>query len=56
MLVFDDFDDPIGVGMPFLGVEVMMRAYRSDVLGKPLDETCVTAVLAASEIVCCGLI
>ena len=21
MLVFDDFDDPIGVGMPFLGVE-----------------------------------
>ena len=34
----------------------MMRAYRSDVLGKPLDETCVIMVLAASEIVCCGLI
>lgn len=56
MPVFNDFDDPIGVGMPFLALKVMMRAYRSDVLGKPSDETCVTAVLAASEIACRGLI
>lgn len=50
MLVFDDFDDPIGVGMPFLGVEGHDAGVPVGRVGQAIWEVVLTAKDKAQDL------